>query len=65
MTPRRPIGVQRGKGALTGSPPSFLLVTWESFMTPSPMATHFCIAIRIRVKLEEERGSLNSREKST
>jgi hypothetical protein len=32
-------------------------------MIPSPMAMHFFIAIRIRVKLEEERGSLNSRER--
>jgi hypothetical protein len=28
----------------------FLLVAWESYMTPSHMAKHFCIAIRVRVK---------------
>ncbi len=38
-----------GKGALTGSPPFFLLVTWESYMNASHTATHFFITIRIRV----------------
>jgi hypothetical protein len=40
-----------GKGALTGSPPCFLLVAWESYMTSSRTAMHFFIAIRIRVKI--------------
>jgi hypothetical protein len=46
MTPRRQCG--GGKEALTGSPPGFLLVIWESDKTPSRMATHIFIAIRIR-----------------
>jgi hypothetical protein len=41
----------RGKGVLTGSPLSFPLVAWESHMIPSRTATHFFIAIRIRVKI--------------
>jgi hypothetical protein len=40
-----------GGGALTGSPPCFLLVIWESYMTPSRTAMHFCIAIRIKVNM--------------
>ncbi len=43
-------GVRRGRWTLVGSPPCLLLVAWESYMTPSHMATHFFIAIRIRVK---------------
>jgi hypothetical protein len=35
---------------LNGSPPCFLLVTWESYMTPSRAAMHFFIAIQIWVK---------------
>jgi hypothetical protein len=49
MPPRRPVGVRQGV-ALTESSPCFLLVAWESYMTPSRMAPHFCLAIRIRVK---------------
>ncbi len=42
MTPRQPIGVRRGgEKALTESPPCFLLVAWESYMTLSRTATHF------------------------
>ncbi len=37
----------REKGALTGSPPCFLLVAGESYMTPSRTATHFVTAIRV------------------
>ncbi len=40
--------VAGGMGALTGSPPCFLLVACESYMTPSRPAMHFLIAIRIR-----------------
>ncbi len=55
--------------ALTGSPPCFWLVAWESYMIPSHTATHlFFIAIRIRVKLHpqsppppREVGPLSSR----
>ncbi len=38
-----------GRGALTGSPPYFLLVASESYRIPSRTATHFFIAMRIRV----------------
>ncbi len=51
MTPRRPIGVRRGEGALTGSPPFLLVVAWKLQMTPSRTATHFFIAIRIKVNI--------------
>jgi hypothetical protein len=37
-------------GVLARSPPSFLLVGWEPHMPPSRTATHFFIAIQIRVK---------------
>jgi hypothetical protein len=47
MTPRGPGA--RQEGIFAGSPPSFLFVAWESIMTPSRTATHFFIAIRIRV----------------
>jgi hypothetical protein len=47
MTPRRPIGVQQGRGALNGSPPCFLLAAWESYMTLSSTAPHFFKAIQI------------------
>jgi hypothetical protein len=36
--------------ALTGSPPCFLLVTWESYLTPSRTATHFFHSQPDRVK---------------
>jgi hypothetical protein len=39
-----------GVGVLARSPPSFLLVFWESYLTPSRLATHCFIAIQIRVK---------------
>jgi hypothetical protein len=58
MTHRRPIRVWQGEGALTGNPPSYLLVAWESYMTPSCMATHFFIAIQVRVKEELTRDGL-------
>jgi hypothetical protein len=32
-------------GVLAGNPPYFLLVSWESFMTPSHTAMHIFIAI--------------------
>ncbi len=44
------LGGRGGGGALTGSPPCFLLVAWESHMTPNRMAMHFCWAIQIMVK---------------
>ncbi len=37
-------------GALTGSPPCFLLVVCWSYRTPGSTVTHFFIAIQIRVK---------------
>ncbi len=40
-TPKQSIGVWWGTGSFTGSPPYFLLVAWESYMTPSRMAMHF------------------------
>jgi hypothetical protein len=54
MTPRRPIGVQHGGGelsTLTGSPPCFLLVFWELYMTTRCTPTPFFVAIRIRFNL--------------
>jgi hypothetical protein len=59
MTPRRPIGVWRGEGALTGSPPCILFIARESFMTPSHTAMHLFRAIRIRVQgLCAQRGEV-------
>jgi hypothetical protein len=43
--------VLKGVGVLSGSPPCFLLVFWESYMTHSRTAMHFFIAIQIRVKV--------------
>jgi hypothetical protein len=43
--------MQRGRGTLTGSHPCFLLIAWVSYMIPSRTAVHFFIAIRIRVKV--------------
>jgi hypothetical protein len=37
-------------GVLAGSPPCFLLITWESYMTPSRAAMHYFIAIWTGVK---------------
>ncbi len=52
MTPRRPIRVrQGGGGALTWSPPCFLLGAWESYTTPSRTAMHFFIAVWIWVNI--------------
>ncbi len=51
-----------GEGALTGSPPCFLLVAWESYSTTSRMAMHFIIAIRITVNFslfdQKKQGAL-------
>jgi hypothetical protein len=35
------------------SPPSFLLVAWESYATSSRTATHFIIAIWIRINCND------------
>jgi hypothetical protein len=50
MICRRPTGVKQGKMALIGTSFGFLLVAWESYMTPSRTALHFLKAIWIRVK---------------
>jgi hypothetical protein len=44
----------RGRGTLTGSPLSFLLVAWESLMITSHTALYFFIAIQIRVNPYEQ-----------
>jgi hypothetical protein len=44
-TPRQPIGGWREEGALTESPPCFLLVAWESYITTSRTAMHFFIGL--------------------
>ncbi len=49
MTPRRPIGARHGGEVSQREPLRFPLVAWESYVTPSRTAKHFCIAICIRV----------------
>ncbi len=41
MTPRRPIGVRRGRGALMGVPPASYWLPGNHILTPSRMASHF------------------------
>jgi hypothetical protein len=49
MTPRQPIGVWPGEGGSHREFSLLLLVVGESYMTPSCTATHFFIAIKIRI----------------
>jgi hypothetical protein len=48
MTPRRPIGVRQGEVGSHRESPCFLLVAWDTYMTPRRMAMHFFIPIQIR-----------------